>query len=180
MALSASEMQEAVIRNLPDKTGRTLEEWISIARFLLPARDQQIMKALKERHGLGHVQAQTIVWRMGGDKPYVDTTGYEEAIFKHSMDRYARLKRQILGMSSDIRVKPCKTYIPFYRNKQFAIITEKKGELIPGLNLEGSDFPELPAAEKLGGSARINKMIAVAQYQTEDIERYIYAAFKSN
>lgn len=32
MALSAAQMQEAVIKNLPEKTGKSLEEWIAIAK----------------------------------------------------------------------------------------------------------------------------------------------------
>jgi hypothetical protein len=34
MALSAAQMQEAVIRNLPEKTGKSIEEWVNIARNL--------------------------------------------------------------------------------------------------------------------------------------------------
>ncbi len=161
MALSAAQMQEAVINNLPEKTGKTLDDWIRIAKAFNLSKSNEILKKLKSEYNLGHVQAQTIVWRMGEEKPYVETNGYEENIFKHTFVLYAKLKSQIQAISNDISVKPCKTYIPFYRNKQFAILTEKKDELVLGLNLKTEHFPELEKAEKLGGSDRINKMTVV-------------------
>jgi predicted transport protein len=180
MALSAAQMQEAVIRNLPAKTGKTLEEWIGVAKAFNLSKSNDILKKLKVEYGLGHVQAQTIVWRMGEEKPYVETNGYEENIFKKTFDLYAKLKSQIQAISDDISVKPCKTYIPFYRNKQFAVLTEKKGELILGLNLESERFPELAKAEKLGGSDRIKKMIVVNKDNLSYLNKYIQEAYLNN
>lgn len=74
MALSAAEMQEAVIRNLPEKTGKSLEEWIHIANSFNLSKNSEILKKLKQDYSLGHVQAQTIIWRMNGEKPYIETT----------------------------------------------------------------------------------------------------------
>lgn len=180
MALSAAQMQEAVINNLPEKTGKTLEEWIRIAKDFGLVKNNEVLKKLKADYGLGHVQAQTIVWRMQGEKPYVETKGYEQGIFKCNYERYLSLKNLILKISEEVEVKPCKTYIPFYRNFQFAIITEKKGQLILGLNLHENEFPELNRAEKLGGSDRINKMLVVNNDDLGSIEKYIREAFKNN
>ena len=54
MGLSPAEMEAAIIRNLPDKTGKSLEEWLQVLREAdLP--DKKQMKAhLKETHGVGH------------------------------------------------------------------------------------------------------------------------------
>lgn len=173
-------MQEAVIKNLPEKTGKSLEEWMGIAKDFRLVKSNDILKKLKTEYGLGHVQAQTIVWRMQGEKPYVETKGYEEGIFKNCYERYTALKNLILDISEEVKVKPCKTYIPFYRNYQFAIVTEKKGQLILGLNLNEDEFPELTMAEKMGGSDRINKMLIVNNDDLSTIEKYIREAFKIN
>lgn len=180
MALSAAQMQEAVIQNLPEKTGKSLDDWIVVAKGFDLSKKNDLLKKLKSDYGLGHVQAQTIVWRMDGGKPYIETGGYEENIFKSTLDRYRGLKDRISAMSNEVKVKPCKTYIPFYRNNQFAILTEKKGELVLGLNLPEEAFPELSAADKLGGSDRINKMIVVKKENFEELEKYIQAAFDNN
>ena len=82
MALSAAQMQEAIIHNLAAKTGKSLQKWISIAKKFNFSRKSEILKKLKSDYNLGHGQAQTIVWRMKDEKPYVETTGYEENIFK--------------------------------------------------------------------------------------------------
>lgn len=180
MALSAAQMQEAVINNLPEKTGKTLDEWIGIAKEFSLSKKNDILKKLKSEYNLGHVQAQTIVWRMENEKPYVETIGYEENIFKKTFDLYTKLRSQIQAVSTDISVKPCKTYIPFYRKNQFAILTEKRGELILGLNLTTERFPELLRAEKLGGSDRINKMIVVNNDNLTQLNKYIKEAYSNN
>ena len=180
MALSAAQMQEAIIHNLAAKTGKSLQQWISIAKKFNFSRKSEILKKLKSDYNLGHVQAQTIVWRMKDEKPYVETTGYEENIFKKTFHVYKKLKKQIVEMNSAISVRPCKTYIPFYRKNQFAILTEKKGELILGLNLTTSNFPELLDAEKLGGSDRINKMILVNSNNINQVKKYIREAYVKN
>lgn len=180
MALSAAQMQEAVIKNLPEKTGKNLDEWISIAKAFNFSKKNDILKKLKAEYGLGHVQAQTIVWRLEDEKPYIETIGYEENIFKKTLALYTKLKSQILTMNDDISAKPCKTYIPFYRKNQFAILTEKRGQLILGLNLTTNRFPELLEAEKLGGSERINKMIIVNNDNLTQLNKYIQEAYSNN
>lgn len=180
MALSAAEMQNAVIKNLPAKTGKAIDEWITLAQSFRIEKNADIIKKLKTAYGLGHVQAQTIVWRMRGEKPYVETEGYEEAIFKENYARYLKLKKTILQIDNEVKIKPCKTYIPFYRANQFAIVTEKKGELILGLNLSDKEYPELKDAENLGGSNRINKMIVVRSDDFGKIKKYLLTAFNNN
>ncbi len=59
--MKPEEMEAAIIRNLADKTGRAIEEWFAVLKDsgLLEKRDMK--KHLKEKHGVGYFQAQTIV-----------------------------------------------------------------------------------------------------------------------
>jgi predicted transport protein len=143
-------------------------------------KKSDVLKRLKSEFGLGHVQAQTVVWRIEGEMPYVETAGYEEAIFKVTFELYQELKRLIVAVSDEVTVKPCKSYVPFYRKNQFAILTEKNGKLILGLNLDNEAHPELRQAERLGGSDRITKMIMVQKDNLKQIELFIHEAFKRN
>lgn len=61
MGLSPSEMQEAIIKNLRDKTGKTLEQWLSEIKKLEVKDDKELFKILKTTYGLGHFQAQVII-----------------------------------------------------------------------------------------------------------------------
>ena len=61
MGLSPKEMEGAIIKNLPVKTGKSIDEWIQVlAKEKIPGK-KEMKVCLKEKHKLGHFQAQTIV-----------------------------------------------------------------------------------------------------------------------
>jgi hypothetical protein len=60
MGLSPQEMNDAIVRNLKDKTGKTLEQWLETVQESSLGDKKEIVPFLKEVHGLGHFQAQTI------------------------------------------------------------------------------------------------------------------------
>ena len=60
MGLTPQEMDSAIIRNLRDKTGNSLEGWIEILETNTLSEKKEIIKFLKEDKGLGHFQAQTV------------------------------------------------------------------------------------------------------------------------
>ena len=59
--MKPEEMESAIIRNLADKTGRSIKGWFTVLKDsgLLEKRDMK--KHLKEVHNVGHFQVQTIV-----------------------------------------------------------------------------------------------------------------------
>ena len=59
--MNPEEMEKAIIRNLQEKTGKSLEEWFAVLRAsgLLEKRD--LKELLKKAHGVGHFQAQIII-----------------------------------------------------------------------------------------------------------------------
>ena len=59
--MKPEEMEAAMIRNLPEKTGKTLEGWCEVLRESGLTEKRDMKKYLKETHGVGHFQAQTIV-----------------------------------------------------------------------------------------------------------------------
>jgi len=54
-------MEQAIVRNLREKTGRSLTEWCSVLRDSGLSQKGELKEALKKVHGVGHFQAQTIV-----------------------------------------------------------------------------------------------------------------------
>ena len=49
------------MRNLADKTGKSLEEWFAVLDDSNITEKEDMKKYLKEDHGVGHFQTQTIV-----------------------------------------------------------------------------------------------------------------------
>ncbi|MCS5534199.1 MAG: DUF4287 domain-containing protein [Candidatus Poseidoniaceae archaeon] len=59
--MKPEEMEKAIIRNLADKTGRTLEEWFSVLSDTGLSEKRELKEHLKAVHAVGHFQAQTII-----------------------------------------------------------------------------------------------------------------------
>lgn len=68
MGLSPQEMDAAIIRNLSDKTGKSLSEWLEVLEASGITEKRELKALLKDSHGVGHFQAQTIVKRFLEDK----------------------------------------------------------------------------------------------------------------
>ena len=59
--MKPEEMEKAIIRNLPEKTGKSLEEWCTVLKVSGLRQKRELKDHLKKEHGVGHFQAQTIV-----------------------------------------------------------------------------------------------------------------------
>ena len=59
--MKPEEMEAAMIRNLSEKTGKSLEEWCKVLRDSGLTEKRDMKKHLKEDYGVGHFQTQTIV-----------------------------------------------------------------------------------------------------------------------
>jgi ERCC4-type nuclease len=59
--MTPEEMEKAIIRNLPEKTGKSLEEWFAVLSASGLSEKRELKEHLKKVHGVGHFQAQTIV-----------------------------------------------------------------------------------------------------------------------
>ena len=59
--MKPEEMEAAMIRNLSEKTGKSLEEWCAVLRASGLTEKRDMKKHLKEDYGVGHFQTQTVV-----------------------------------------------------------------------------------------------------------------------
>ena len=59
--MKPKEMEKVIIRNLEDKTGRSLEEWFAVLRDTDLSKKHELKEHLKTVYGVGHFQAQTII-----------------------------------------------------------------------------------------------------------------------
>ena len=59
--MTPEQMEEAIIRNLQSKTGKSLNEWIKVAKSIASDNEKELLTVLKNEHQLGHFQAKTII-----------------------------------------------------------------------------------------------------------------------
>ena len=59
--MKPEEMEKGILRNLQEKTGKSLEEWFEVLRASNLSEKRECKEELKQVHGVGHFQAQTIV-----------------------------------------------------------------------------------------------------------------------
>lgn len=127
-------MTQKWVAELPQKTGRSLSEWIALVKESGPVAEKERREWLKKKHNLGTNSAWWIAERAGGKGEEADDTegylkaaeGYVEEMFSGAKQSlrpvYDELLRLGLGMGNDVRACPCKTIVPLYRNHVFAQI----------------------------------------------------------
>ena len=61
MGLSPQEMEDAIVKNLREKTGKSVNEWLIVLSEENFSNKKEMKSCLKEKYKIGHFQAQTIV-----------------------------------------------------------------------------------------------------------------------
>lgn len=127
-------MVQQWISDLPHKTGKTLEEWIELAKKSGPTTEKERRQWLKQEHGLGTNSAWWIAERAEGkgmedadpDAYLKAAEQYVEAMFAGSKAGlrpiYDELLRIGFELGEDVKACPCKTIVPLYRRHVFAQI----------------------------------------------------------
>ncbi len=117
---------------LPAKTGRSLQEWADhLEELALPGRKERVAY-LKEKHELGgntvslivQYAADTLTWD-GDPESYLKmAVKYVDTMFSGGKAElrpiFEDLVRIVRKLGKDVKVCPCKTIVPFYRNHVFA------------------------------------------------------------
>jgi hypothetical protein len=122
------------VEEMPQKTGRSLEEWIALTKKSGPATEKERREWLKKEHGLGTNSAAWIAGRLEGknteeDSPeaYLKTAAeWVEAQYSGARAGLRPLYEELLklgfALGKNVKACPCKTMVPFYRTHVFAQI----------------------------------------------------------
>jgi predicted transport protein len=152
-------MLETMIANMPEKTGKSLEEWFETLDQNPFEKHGEGMKFLKGEHGVTHGFANTILQLYkqrdaSQAEPDLIADQYEKkAELKPIHDK---LKDIMMAFGNDVEWAAKKTYVSVRRNKQFAIVQPStKTRLDLGINLKGK-APE----GKLEASGSFNSMVS--------------------
>jgi predicted transport protein len=177
--------QQTMIENLHKNTGKTLEQWIALVKAQNIAKHGEIIRFLKESHGLTHGFANMIAHKAkGSDAGSADnlndliTEQYKGK--EHFMPLYDHLISRIQAFGSDVEIAPKKTYVSLRRKKQFAILnpaTKSRFEI--QLNLKGQAPQGKLEAEKPNAMCSHKINISSLEEIDEEVLSWIKASYQN-
>ena len=174
-----------MLATLPEKTGRSVEEWIAA----LEASDAASGTHTQQREwlmaeGLGRNHAGAVLWwrkngaaiEAGGDS-LVDAqySGKKQAL----RPLYEEVAAAVRALGDDVEVLPRETYVTFARGSQFAIAKPGAGRVDVGLRLPGIEPGGRLADAGSFGSGTITHKLSLrdAAELDDDVRRHLRAAY---
>lgn len=183
MANSPEQMAQAMLDNLPAKTGKTLAQWLAITKKLKLQKHGEVVETLKSDHGVTHGFANLIAHHHFAKGLVSDTGALVDAQYAGPKSAlrpiYNAVIKFVKTLGADVEISPKKTYVSLRRRKQFALIqASTKDRVDLGLNLKG-----MPATERLEPSGSFNAMVSHRVRLTavsdidQQLENWLQAAF---
>jgi len=114
---------QTMINNMPEKTGKSLEEWIKILIKEDFSKHSQAVSFLKQEHSVTHGFANTIV-SLSKDKgdSSEDLVAAQYTGKESLRPIFEQLIKSVKKFGSDVVIAPKKTSVSLIRKKQFALI----------------------------------------------------------
>lgn len=152
-------MEDTMIKNLKEKYGKSLEEWIEVVKKTGIEKHGEIIKFLKSEHGFTHGFANLVSLKARGtDSASADSAEslvddqYKGKEALHPI--YLKLMEEVKKFGSDVEVAPKRAYVSLRRKKQFALVQPStKARLDIGINMKGFD-----TTDRLEASGSFNAM----------------------
>lgn len=139
-----------MIANLPDRTGRSLDEWFAVLEPLGLDRHGQIVTHLKDQHDVTHGFANLISHRYrarDAAEPTPDEriTAQYAGAKAHLRSIYDTIAAIAHDFGDDVEIAPKKAGVSLRRSKQFALVEPATRTRVDvGLNLKGE-----PATQRM-------------------------------
>jgi len=146
---------ETMINNMPEKTGKSLAEWMKILKSMAFAKHSEAVNFLKKEHGVTHGFANTIVHLSKENRE-----GEEDLVTAQYRGKdnlfpiYEKLIALVDSFGKDVIKTPKKTSVSIIRKRQFALIKPAtKTRIDLGLKLK-----DVPTTDRLGNSGPFGSM----------------------
>jgi hypothetical protein len=187
---------QSIIRNLQDKTGRSFEEWVDLVQRSGIRGEKEGRNWLKQEYGLGGTTAAMVAARAEGKGAEdTDPDAYLQAAVGYVDGMYAGPKAKLreihdaliclaLSVGPDVKISPCRTIVPLYRDHVFAEIKPATRTRIDlGLALRHLKRKPVKRLIETGGLAkgdRITHRFAIASSEDvdEQVERWLCIAYE--
>ncbi|MDE3741987.1 DUF4287 domain-containing protein [Maribacter polysaccharolyticus] len=146
---------QSMIDNMPEKTGKSLEEWVGILKGKSFSKHSEAVNYLKSEHNVTHGYANTIVTLSKNDTSSEDdlvATQYQGK--EVLLPIYHALIAYVKTLGEDVTITPKKGSVSIIRKRQFVLIkpaTKTRVDL--GLKLK-----DKPTTDRLGNSGPFGTM----------------------
>ncbi len=161
MAKSPEEGMASLIRNLEEKTGKSIDAWVAIARGSGKTKHKEIVNYLKAQHSLSHGYANQVAIRAlaAADAPAAGSDDLVEAQYAGAKSAirpvYEAIAKAVRAFGSDVELSPKKAYVSLRRSKQFGLIQPTTATRVDvGIVLKG-----VPPVGRLEASGSFNAMV---------------------
>ncbi len=163
MATSPEEQAAAMIANMKEKTGKTLAQWISIAKKSGEEKHGGLVKHLKSEHGMTHGFANLVAHKtLKSDAGSAADAGADLVAAQYAGAKadlkpiYDAVIKAVETIGKDVEIAPKKTYVSLRRSKQFALVQPStKTRVDLGINLKDE-----AASGRLEASGSFNAMVS--------------------
>jgi len=184
-------MEAGYAKNLFERTGKTMEEWVEIVKRSGPPTEKERRAWLKEAHGFTTNYAWWVAERAGGrgSAEQYEPEALVEIMYAGSKaglrPLYDRLLEMGLKLGSDVKACPCKTMVPLYRKHVFAEIKPTTRTRIDlGLALAKVDKPLPERLIDTGGLAKKDRIthrfaISVEKDIDKEVEKWLKIAYEA-
>jgi predicted transport protein len=167
MVKTSAELEREFIDTAKEKTGKSLEEWISLAESSDCSKRNELLEWLKANYGLNHMQSQFVagIYLNNGKPVYAAENNLLAVHFAKSPSMFALFEEtssKIMSHFPGTKLIPKKTYLSFTESREFAAINVMQREIRIGLDLGDLPFDDIVQTSRLKGPMpRISHMIAV-------------------
>jgi hypothetical protein len=173
-------MMAAIERNLPQRTGKTLRQWLALLKRQGPRK--------RREHGLGGATIMLIAAAAEGRKPhsdYDDAPALVDAMYSGKKaalrPAYEAALRAAKRLGTDVVPGARKTYVSLSRRKQFAVLQPSTADRLDlGLVLPGVEGAGRLEACATVGSGRVTHRIVLRSAKDVDafVRRWLEAAYE--
>lgn len=146
---------QTMIDNMPEKTGKSLDDWKKILKTKSFEKHSEGVKFLKTEHGVTHGFANTIVTLSKDDsKSDDDLVALQYKGKEGLLPIYRKLISTVASLGADVTITPKKGSVSIIRKKQFTLIKPAtKTRIDLGLKLK-----DKPTTGRLEGSGPFGSM----------------------
>jgi hypothetical protein len=163
-----------MIANMPEKTGKSLEQWKKILAENNFEKHGEGLKFLKANFQVSHGFANTIVsLYLKDSEPEQDLVQQQYSGKANLLPLYQSILNEALSLGSDVKVTPKKGSVSIIRKRQFLLIkpaTKSRMDL-------GFKLRDIPVGERLAASGPFGTMCThrVCVSSTEELDAELKA-----
>lgn len=186
---------QAIINNMPEKTGKSIDDWVKLIKKSAPQGEKERREWLKKEYKLGGTTVAMIAARAEGKGAEdTDEAAYLKVAPGYVANMYAGTKSALrplhdalvelgMGLGADVKVCPCETIVPLYRNHVIAQIKPSTRTRIDfGLALKDAKQKLSKRLKDTGGLAkgdRITHCFALEKLEDidDEVKRWLKIAY---